>query len=61
MKLITITTLLFAASASVVAAEPSKTESIPRVSYTDKGADAASAGWIELASPTPARHGIATR
>ncbi len=54
-----ITTLLFAASASVVAAEPSKTETAPRVSYTDKGADANAApnGWIELASPTPAKHG----
>lgn len=58
MKLTTtIATFLLAASASVVAAEPSKTETAPRVAYTDKGADAARAGWIELASPTPAKHG----
>lgn len=50
-----------ASLAAVVSAEPDDKETTERVSYNEARADArASPGdsdWIELASPTPAKHG----
>ena len=53
-----ISSLFLAIAASVVSAAPAKDETAERVSYNDK-ADSREEpeGWVELASPTPAKHG----
>src|SRR5688572_24226307 len=58
MKIIAISGLLLVGVVSVVSAEPAKTETAERVSYTTKEtAESRDDDWTELASPTPAKHG----
>jgi hypothetical protein len=58
MKITAISGLLLAATTTVVSAEPTKKETAERVSYTDQQASQTpNESWIELASPTPAKHG----
>jgi hypothetical protein len=62
MKILAISGLLLAAFAQVVSAAPSKDETAERVSYTadapaKKSPTNPEGNWVELASPTPARHG----
>jgi hypothetical protein len=57
MKTLAITSLLLFAP-TVVSAAPAKDETAERVSYNDDHAPPAPADdWVELASPTPAKHG----
>ena len=57
MKTIAITSLLLAL-ASTVSAAPAKDETAERVSYNEDQPPAPAADdWVELASPTPAKHG----
>jgi hypothetical protein len=65
MKIIAISTVIAALASAVSAApesaqpKPDKQEAQERVSYTERESDepAAKSAWIELASPTPAKHG----
>ena len=62
MKILAISGLLLAAFALPVSAAPSKDETAERVSYTSEAPAKKSptnpeGDWVELASPTPARHG----
>ncbi|MDB4959106.1 MAG: hypothetical protein JWO36_6675 [Myxococcales bacterium] len=62
MKLPALLAVLLAASASVATAEPKQQENSGRVSYNDKEDAAAQTlhrdgDVVELASPTPAKHG----
>ena len=53
-----ISSLFLAIAASSVSAAPAKDETSERVSYTEKNSSQESSdGWVELASPTPAKHG----
>ena len=53
-----ISSLFLAIAASSVSAAPAKDETAERVSYTEKNGSQESAdGWVEIASPTPAKHG----
>src|SRR5687768_4590051 len=54
-----ISSLFLAIASSVVSAAPAKDETAERVSYTEQGAakEDSPDGWVELASPTPAKHG----
>ena len=58
MKTLAITSLLLAV-ASTVSAAPAKDETAERVSYNDRDKPSAAPAddWVELASPTPAKHG----
>ena len=59
MKITAISGLLLASAASVVTAAPAKDETAERVSYSDQASSQPGRqdDWIELASPTPAKHG----
>jgi hypothetical protein len=58
MKIIAISGLLLAGAVSVVTAAPAKDETAERVSYTEAAGPQADRGdTIELASPTPTKHG----
>lgn len=61
MRTSAITALLLAGAASVVSAAPGtppKQETAERVTYSaDSKGPARTDDWVELASPTPARHG----
>lgn len=61
MRTPAITAFLLAALATGVAAEPDKNETVERVSLNDVGSDARlpadDDGWVELADPTPTKHG----
>lgn len=54
-----ISSLFLAIAASAVSAAPVKDETAERVSYTEPEEEKADSpeGWVELASPTPAKHG----
>jgi hypothetical protein len=53
-----ISALILAIAPSVVSAAPAKDETAERVSYNDEKEKSDSPdGWVELASPTPAKHG----
>lgn len=53
-----ISSVFVAIAVSVASAAPAKDETAERVSYSDKvSSDDSSTGWVELASPTPAKHG----
>ncbi len=55
MKTTLLSIVLLAGSAGLVSGAPAKKETTERVSYTEE--QRSEAGWVELASPTPAKHG----
>ncbi len=64
MRTSAIAAFLLAGLTATVAAQPDKKETVERVSLIDVGKDAPEAtlpadddGWVELADPTPTKHG----
>ena len=62
MRITALSAMLLAGATALVSAAPVDKETTERVSYKDKARRTApsatdDSGWIELASPTPARHG----
>ncbi|MDQ3370056.1 MAG: hypothetical protein M3680_31960 [Myxococcota bacterium] len=55
MKTTLLSIVLLAGSAGLVSGAPGKKETTERVSYTEE--QRSEDGWVELASPTPSKHG----
>lgn len=62
MRILATTFLFLAGAASLVSASPAREETTARISYSEtreapRARPVIEPGWVELASPTPAKHG----
>jgi hypothetical protein len=57
MKFSTGFAIILVGVAAVASAEPAREEVSGRVSYTEKRAPHSDSTWLQLATPTPAKHG----